>query len=92
MPPNGPEIHGRDAFFSWIDSFGFKAHTHKIDFLEIDGSEDLAVARGAYDESYTAKGVDGIIQDQGKIIATVRRQPDGGWKFSRWMWNSDLEP
>jgi uncharacterized protein (TIGR02246 family) len=90
MPPNGSEIHGRSAFSTFIESMGLKVYTHSIEFHDVDGHEDLAFARGKYSESFTVSGTEGTIEDSGKVLATLRRQADGSWKFSRWMWNSDL--
>ena len=90
MPPNGPDIQGRAAFIALYESAGMVVSKHKVEFLDVDGHEELAYVRGTYAETYTAKGVDGQIEDAGKILSTVRKQSDGSWQFSRWMWNSDL--
>jgi len=90
MPPNGPEVQGRAAFSSFIDSMGLEVYTHKIEFHEVGGQDDFAFARGKYAESFTVNDVEGTIEDSGKVLATLRRQADGSWRFSCWMWNSDL--
>ena len=100
MPSGGSNQHGLaeldrgtcfSCFFSsFIDSMGLHVYAHKIEFHEVDGQDDFAFARGKYAESFTVNEVEGTIEDSGKVLATLRRQADGSWRFSRWMWNSDL--
>lgn len=90
MQPNGPEIQGRAALLAFLESAGMKVSKHKVEFREVDGHNELAYVRGTYAETYTAKGVDGQIEDAGSILGIVRKQAGGSWQFFRWMWNSDL--
>ncbi len=90
MPPDGPEIQGRKAFFDFIESMDLKVQAHKLEFHDVGGDGDSAYGRARYAETFTATGLEGPVEDEGKVLCAVRMQPDGSWKFSRWMWSSDL--
>ena len=90
MPPNSPAIKGRAAFREFIITAGFTMTEAKFDFAEIEGSGDVAYATASYTETYTLPGEDQPIDDQGKILAVLRRQGEGGWRLTHWIWNTDL--
>jgi ketosteroid isomerase-like protein len=90
LPPNMPEIKTRAAFLDWIVSQKIKVTEHRVIFHDIAGCGDMAYARGTYAETVNAEGVSEPIKDVGKILAILRKQPDGIWLFSKWMWNTDL--
>ena len=89
LQPNGPaypvtELRGM------IESSGMKVMKHSLDFVEVDGQGDIAYGRAIYSETATAEGMTEPMEDSGKILSVLRRQPDGSWLISLWMWNSDL--
>jgi len=89
MPPNMASYEGRATVVEYIESAQLAITRHIIEFTEVDGYGDLAYARGTYDESYTMGDSDELIADVGKVLAILRRQPDGSWLITRWITNSD---
>jgi len=89
MPPNQPTVTGRDAIrafhgqFPKLDSFAFS-------LIELDGRGDLAWYRGKYAMSFTLPGTKQSMADSGKLVAVLRKQPDGSWLTVADIWNSDL--
>jgi uncharacterized protein (TIGR02246 family) len=90
MPPNIPTMKGRAAYEAWFRSMDVKMTEVNYEIHEIDGYGDLAYATATYKETFSIAGVEGPIYDEGKILTILRKQPDGSWLFSRWMWASDL--
>lgn len=90
MPPNLPVIKGRSAYKAWLEPLGVKFSEANYEFNEIAGYGDMAYAIGTYKETFSLKDVDGPIEDEGKILTILRKQPDGSWLFAYWMWASDL--
>jgi ketosteroid isomerase-like protein len=89
MPPNDVPFPIRD-FMGFMEPIGMSVSEHKIEFVDVDGYGDIAYARGTYAERYTVSGVTDPIEDSGKILSVLRKQPDGSWLFSIWTWSSDL--
>ena len=90
MPPNIPTMKGRAAYEEWFTSLEPTMTEVNYEIQEIDGYGDIAYAIATYSETFSLKGVEEPIYDEGKILTIVRKQPDGSWLFSRWMWASDL--
>jgi uncharacterized protein (TIGR02246 family) len=90
MPPNGPVVQGRDAMVAWLESMDSKMTEHTLELVEVDGRGDIAYARGTYAETYTVGEAAQPIEEVGKHLAILRKQPDGTWLISIWIWNSDL--
>jgi len=90
MPPNMPAVKGRPAYVAWFKSMDvkFTESNYKVD--KIDGYGDIAYATATYTETFSIAGVEEPIYDEGKILTILRKQPDGSWLFSIWMWASDL--
>ena len=90
LSPNMPMYQGRAALLEFIESAEFAVTRHSIEFPEVDGYGDIAYARGTYDEAFTLGGTEDLIEDVGKILAILRKQPNGSWLITRWITNSDL--
>ena len=90
MPPNMPAIKGRAAYRAWFNSMDVKFTESNYEFDEIDGYSDIAYATATYTETFSLAGVEEPIYDEGKILTILRKQPDGSWLFSIWMWASNL--
>jgi ketosteroid isomerase-like protein len=90
MPPNMPVIEGRSAWLTWIKSMDVKMTESKYEIQEIEGYGDLAYIVASYTETFSIAGVEEPIYDEGKILAVLRKQPDGSWLFKRWVWASNL--
>jgi len=90
MGPNAAALEGRSDFRAMIESAGFEFSAYVTEFLDVYGHGDVAYVRGTYSETYTVQGVEEPISDTGKLLTVVRKQADGSWLFSVWMWSSDL--
>ena len=90
MPPNGPAVEGRGAIQEWIESSGIVMTAHTFEFTDVGGQGDVAYGRATYTEAYTLGGVAPAIEDAGKVLGVLRRQPDNSWLIAAWCWNSDL--
>jgi ketosteroid isomerase-like protein len=94
LPPNAPTVSGKassDAFNRATPKFT----TFDVAITSIVGRADLAVATGSFKLSMAA-GQDSsgkptpAVNDQGKFVQVLMKQPDGSWKIARDIWNSDL--
>ena len=61
-----------------------------LEFNAVEGCGDIAYAYLTYKETYSFEGEDEPIEDEGKALTVLHKQPDGSWLFAYWMWNSDL--
>ena len=87
MPPNVPAVTGHDDLVKYIKDLP-KITSFKMHNEEVEGSGDLAYARGTYVIEATMP--DGSpLHDEGKYIDIWRRQADGSWLMSRDCYNSD---
>jgi ketosteroid isomerase-like protein len=90
LPPNNPAIKGRAAFEEWFTSMVVDFTECNYQFDLVEGYGDLAYATATYTETFSLAGVENPVYDEGKILMILRKQPDGSWLFSTWMWASDL--
>jgi uncharacterized protein (TIGR02246 family) len=90
MPPNVPVIKGRSAYRKFIDDAGFVITKMDFDITDVEGSSEIVCIVGTYRETYTLPYKEQPIYDQGKILAVLRKQSDGSWLITHWMWNTDL--
>lgn len=90
MAPNQPADIGREAiqsiFETVFDQFTLKL-TAQTEEVEVAG--DWAFARLNYTETATPKAGGEPIEDNAKWLMIFRRGPDGSWKVSHEIWNSD---
>jgi uncharacterized protein (TIGR02246 family) len=93
LPPQRPAVIGREAIRSFlqsdVDRFTMNFSDEIVE-VEIDG--DLAVIWSNYTVTLTSKDDGEPIENNGKWLKVLKRQPDGSWKFSRNIWNSDNPP
>src|SRR5262249_54459827 len=88
MAPELPEIRGRQAIADFlshlprIEKFTWERH-------EVVGGNDLAYSWGAYTMVSYAPQARHPITEKGKYLEIWRKQPDGSWKISRDIYNSD---
>ena len=90
MPPNGPAVEGRAAIQEWIESIALVMTAHTLEFTDVGGHGDVAYGRANYTETFTVGGVAPAIEDAGKVLGILRRQPDNTWLIAVWCWNSNL--
>lgn len=85
LAPDQPMARGRKAFEEIIGSLIGKTkggtHTNKLVEYGVEG--DLAYQVG----TFTVAGADPSVQ--GKFVNVLKRQPDGTWKISAVIFNSD---
>ncbi len=89
MPSNSPTVEGRAGYLSWGATFPPIVEFEGV-IQSIEGYGDLAVIRGTYSMTLQTEGTDEPVADRGKYIEVRRKQPDGSWKISMDIFNSDL--
>ncbi|MDA2931509.1 SgcJ/EcaC family oxidoreductase, partial [Acidobacteria bacterium AH-259-O06] len=93
MPPNEPARAGNQAVQSWFqDAFDQSTAELSLASDEVQVTADSAFDRGTYTIKLTPKSGGEAIEDNGKWILILRKQPDGSWKIARAIWNSDKPP
>jgi len=90
MPPHHPPVQGRQAIIEYFrrlfsrSKVGFRFTTSRIHLLGDTALEDV---------TYTAviwpRGDVSPVKDAGKGLHVYRREPDGSWKLTHGIWNSD---
>ena len=91
LPPNQAEVNGKEAIRSWVVNSFFDPFDIQLSASsqEVEVAGDWAFARGTYNLSLTPKAGGQVIEDSGKFIDILRRQPDSNWKFDRIIYNSN---
>ena len=90
MPPNFGTNAGKAAIQGWNKGFlGLFSCQLKLSVDEVQVVADWAFERGRYDITLAPKSGGASVDDHGKYITVYQRQPDGGWKIARDIWNSD---
>lgn len=89
MPPRHSTKEGRQAWLQWVEEMNFRVHDFSLKPQEFDGCGDLAFVRCNYRWTYTLEELDEPIADSGKFLGVLRKQPNGQWLATHWMWNSD---
>jgi uncharacterized protein (TIGR02246 family) len=90
MPPNFGTNAGKAAIEGWSKGFlGLFSCKFNLSVDEVQVASDWAFERGRYDITLSPRSGGGSMDDNGKYITIYQRQPDGGWKIARDIWNSD---
>lgn len=93
MPMGHPVLDGRAGYLDFVGSLveehGAVVTSFNGTIAEIDGRGDVAYMRGTWSHTLTMGGIPGEISEAGKQLVILRKQPDGSWLASRWIWNSD---
>lgn len=89
MPMNSPTISGREAVVEYFTKFPPISNL-KHTITEIEGRDDLAIARGTFAMDLTIPGLPKPVREQGKYIEVWRRQSGGAWVIWRDIFNSDV--
>jgi uncharacterized protein (TIGR02246 family) len=87
LSPNRPAIAGRDGIRAWFAALPRFARM-TTDLAEVDGRGDLAVARATFAMTLALPGRPPV-EERGKILQVLRRQPDGRWLIWRESFSSD---
>lgn len=88
MAPNAPAATGHAAIQAAMGGFP-PISNFTITSQEIEGTAEMAYARGTYSMTLTPPGA-APIPDSGKFVGIWRKQADGSWKMTRDIFNSDL--
>jgi ketosteroid isomerase-like protein len=94
LPPHAPTVSGKASSDALNDATP-QFTTFDVAITSIVGRADLAVATGSF-KLTVAAGQDSsgkptpAVNDQGKFVQVLMKQPDGSWKIARDIWNSDL--
>lgn len=90
MPHSQPAVFGKDAIRALYDSI-FEAYAIQGDgrIVEIEVSGDLGYFWSDYTLTATPRGGGEMVNETGKSIFIVKRQPDNSWKISRLIDNSN---
>jgi ketosteroid isomerase-like protein len=94
LPPNLPPQKGRDAIRKfWGGFLGAYNVRFDVNSETVEGRGDLAYTVGHYKLSATpkAKGPPPI-EDEGKFVEILKRQPDGSWKYLVDMYSPNSPP
>lgn len=94
MPDGGPSVVGRAAILEWVQGFyaAYRISDMTTEAEEIEIVGDLAYSRDRFTATLTPTAGGEPMRMDGKEIAIWRRQPDGGWKASRVIFNSNTPP
>jgi uncharacterized protein (TIGR02246 family) len=93
MPPGQHSVAGRQAIKARYAA-QFRALTPRFELHpgEIQASCTWAFLRGSYTRADTPTAGGEPIVYKGKYLMIMRKQPEGGWKIARDIWNSDIRP
>jgi uncharacterized protein (TIGR02246 family) len=89
--PNQPPVVGKAAIRTYFDRFfgDFTQNEFELTSAEIQIAGSWAFDRGTYRWKGTPKAGGPAVEDHGKFLVILQRQPDGSWKVARDMDNSD---
>jgi len=89
LPQNQQAVTGHDAIVS-LNKATFDQYTPKISVTSAETKifGDVAFDRGTYTIELTPKAGGNPINDEGKYLIIIQRQPDGSWKVTRDIDNS----
>lgn len=89
MPPNLPAVVGRAAVVEFMRGFLAQFQLRiRYQSEELQVHHGVALDRGRYSQMLAPKGGNPI-PESGKYLWVYARAADGGWKFSRVIWNAD---
>ncbi len=88
LPPTESMVQGRPAILAYLEAYPtiteFQATVE-----EVGGQGSMGFSRGTYSLTATVEGMPDPIQDTGKWLTIVEKQPDGSWLTTTQIWNSD---
>ena len=91
MPPNEAPVIGKDQLRQ-RNGAALELFTVAIDITnqEVEVAREWAFSRGVYAATFTPKDGSQPIPVEGKFMTILSRQPDGGWKIHRDIFNSNV--
>ena len=93
MPPHHPSVQGHDAIVQYFRNL-FSRSRFRFTFTSshIHLAGDTALERVTYTVTIWRRDDTLLIEDAGKGLHVYGRQPNGSWKLSHDIWNSDQLP
>jgi ketosteroid isomerase-like protein len=90
MPPHHPFVQGHKALSEYFRTL-FSRNRFRFTFTssQIHLAGDTALERVTYKVLVWSGGSGTPVEDVGKGLHVFRRQPDGSWKLTQDIWNSD---
>ena len=94
MPPNAPAAKGRAAIEAYHKGFAQQFMVHGITLKATDTQVhgDTAVDIGTYTQSLMFQKGGGMLDDKGKYIVLMKKDPSGAWLLTHAIYNSDIPP
>jgi ketosteroid isomerase-like protein len=90
LPPNQPIVSGKEAARKWFEQyFNYFSPEEKLIILNLETKDDYAFLKGRYTFFGKVKQSGEEFRDNGKFIDIFKRQPNGDWKRTQHIWNSD---
>jgi uncharacterized protein (TIGR02246 family) len=89
--PNQPAVAGHAAILSYFQTFfaEFAQDVFELTSEEVEVAGSWAFDRGTVRWRGVPRSGGGPVEDRGKYLVILQRQPDGSWKVARDMDNSD---
>jgi ketosteroid isomerase-like protein len=93
MPPHHPSVHGKEALADYFRSL-FARSRFSFAFISSDVqlAGNTALERVTYTAIVWSQTGGPPSEDTGKGLHVYRRGPDGSWKLTQDIWNSDRSP
>jgi len=89
LPPNGPMLRGANAIRAfWQGAKDAGGKETKLETLDVETREDLAVETGKYTLTIQSKSGADVV-DTGKYLV-VWKNEGAAWKLQIDVWNTDL--
>jgi ketosteroid isomerase-like protein/uncharacterized glyoxalase superfamily protein PhnB len=88
LPPDEPIVAG-DQLRPWLNNYPVMK-TFEVEFDQIEGQDQLAVARGHFTMTVELPGSTAPLGVNGKFVDQFRRDPQGKWRYATVIWNSNL--
>ncbi len=90
MPPDAPEIRGREAIRQNLEgAFENAAIEAQVHVEETEFSGELASVRGTFALVTVPKDGSAASEIQGNWMRLMRREPDGRWLVALELWNAE---
>ncbi len=94
MAPNAPAAKGRAAIEALHKAFAaeWMQHGMTLTSTETKVSGDIAYDTGTYKQQLMSKKSGGMMDDKGKYVVLLKKDPSGAWVITHAIYNSDIPP
>lgn len=84
-------VIGREALREAYAKGGWKVLSYTPHILNMAVDGDAAVEWGRFEVSFRATGKRQTEELHGRFLRAMKKQPDGQWRFTRIMWQKDVQ-